>query len=109
MTVITLDTREAQQMLDGIVDRMGEIEAAVEHAADDGARLVTVRVRNLSGRSTGALADSIVAEGDEIGSTLDYARFVFTGEGRGPAQPPEVPADRIAEILAERIAEVLFG
>lgn len=108
MTELIIDASAVVEMLGEIRDRMSGVRGAVEESAQEGAPMVTVNVANYSGRSTGALAGSIVAEGSAIGSDLDYARFVFTGQGRGPMQEPEVPEDRIADVLAERVAEVLL-
>jgi len=96
-------------MLTTIIDRTGEIADAVRQATQEAVSMITVNVANYSGQSTGALAGSLRADdNNEIGSDLPYARFVFTGAGHGPAQPPDVPTEQIQALLAQRIHDVLF-
>jgi hypothetical protein len=110
-TRIEVDAHEAEAMLRRLADAArpySRFYPALQSAAEQGASMISGVARD-----TGELAGSIQAGGREapglIVSDLDYARFVFGGTSRMEAQPPLVPEGAIATILADEVAELIFG
>jgi hypothetical protein len=102
---ITIDTRQAQAMLERLANRTrgrGAMDGPLQRAAQAGAGMISGVPSD-----TGALAGSIRAGGRRgpglIVSDLEYARFALA------EHPPSVPAEAIAQILAENVAREVFG
>lgn len=110
-TLVAVDAHEAVAMFERLAAASrpySRFYPALQSAAEQGASMISGVAHD-----TGELAGSIQAGGREgpglIVSDLDYARFVFGGTSRMGAQPPLVPEGAIATILADEVAELIFG
>ena len=101
---VTVDSRHAEEMLGRIASNTSRLPGVVAAVADQGAGMVT-------GISDSTLAASVHATPGRqqraptsflIVSDEDRARFVFA------ARPPSFPADTVAHLLAENIAQELL-
>jgi hypothetical protein len=109
---ISVDTRAVEAMLERIGSPR-DLSGAVERAAEIGAGMIT----GIPVGETGDLANSMHGTPGRspsrnsalIVSDVPYAPFVFGGTRYMDAQPPTVPADAIASVLADEIHRELFG
>ena len=110
---VEVDVTAAVGMVERIISNAQvsrEVGMAIGRAADQGAQLVS----GVPVGETGNLARSVRAFGGRIIATarneagVPYGRFVFGGTRHMAAQTPSVPADQIAQILADEVARVVF-